>query len=733
MKKIYISLVFSLILSTTNFSQNAVDCAVQIGASIQLSPPTITLSWVGNATTTNYNIYRKLKTGTNWGFSIAALSGTVNQYVDNTVSSGVSYEYKIVRTGSGYNGWGYINAGMEIAETADRGKLILMIDSAYVSTLSNEIKRLQDDLEGDGWKVLTHYVSNLGSVTHVRSLVQVDYNLDPTNTRALFIFGHVPVPYSGNINPDGHPDHLGAWPTDSYYGDVNGTWTDVSVNTTTPSPLRTQNIPGDGKFDQSVLPSGLELQVGRVDFRNMPTFTLTEQQLLKNYLDKDHDYRKKVFTVTKQAVVDDNFGYMSGEAFAASGYNNFAGLVGSSSVTAGDYFTSMTGTASCLWAYGCGGGTYNSAGGIGATSNFASANLQGVFSMLFGSYFGDWDSQDNFLRAPLAQGKILTNIWSGRPHVQFHHMALGENIGYGMWLTQNYQGPLYFPNIYNIQGSWVHMGGLMGDPTLRNDVVAPVSNVVATRIGNNCNVSWSASTQTNIIGYNIYMKNDTNKNYVKINANPIAGTTYTDVCMLYPGIYKYMVRALKLENTASGTYYNLSEGIADTALNTNYLIVKAQFSNALVTNTVTFTNTSTNATASSWTLGNGAFSNVTNPVGTYTANGSYTVTLIASNGCDADTTTTVININAVGLKELNLSSHSFNFYPNPANTEITLSNDGCENCSIVIYNYEGKQVYNKTNVSDKVKINVTEFNRGLYLIKLVDKENKSFSKRLVID
>jgi hypothetical protein len=31
------------------------------------------------------------------------------------------------------------------------------------------------------------------------------------------------------------------------------------------------------------------------------------------------------------------------------------------------------------------------------------------FTMLFGSYFGDWDSQDNFLRAPLAQGLTLTN------------------------------------------------------------------------------------------------------------------------------------------------------------------------------------------------------------------------------------------------------------------------------------------------------------------------------------
>ena len=439
MKNIYLSLIFSLIFTTIIFAQNAIDCAVQIGAQIQLSPPTITLSWVGNATTNQYNLYRKLKTGTAWGTQIAVLTGTTNQYIDNTVLAGESYEYKVIRSGNTYSGWGYINAGMEVPETADRGKLILMIDSAFVTSLAPEIKRLQNDLEGDGWNVITHYVLNVGTVTHVRSLIIADYNLDPVNTKALFIFGHVPVPYSGNINPDGHPDHLGAWPTDSYYGDVNGVWTDISVNSTTVSPARTQNVPGDGKFDQSVIPSNIDLQVGRVDFRDMPTFTLTEQQLLKNYLDKDHDYRFKVWTVSKQAVVDDNFGYMNGEAFAASGWNNFAGLVGSSSVTAADYFTSMTGTTSCLWSYGTGGGSYTSAGGIGNTSDFAVGNLQGVFTMLFGSYFGDWDVQNSFLRAPLAQGKILTNVWSGRPHVQFHHMALGETIDNPLWHPHHFR------------------------------------------------------------------------------------------------------------------------------------------------------------------------------------------------------------------------------------------------------------------------------------------------------
>ncbi len=353
--------------------------------------------------------------------------------------------------------------------------------------------------------------------------------------------------------------------------------------------------------------------------------------------------------------------------------------------------------------------------------------------MLFGSYFGDWDIQNSFLRAPLAQGKILTNIWSGRPHVQFHHMALGENIGYGMKLTQNYQSSLYFPNIYNITGNWIHMGGLMGDPTLRNDVVAPVSNVVASINGVNCSVTWAASTETNILGYNVYMKNDTNQNYIKVNANVIAGTSYTENCLFYPGVYKYMVRALKLENTPSGTYYNLSEGIADTAFNSVNYAVSSQFTTAINTNSVSFINTSANATQYVWDFGNGSVSTATNPAYTYTANGTYTVILVASNICYSATYTTVVNITGVGINELSLSMNSFDFFPNPANTNITLNNNECENCSVIILNSEGREVYTKTNVTSSLKINVAEFKKGLYLIKLNDKENRSASKKLVID
>ena len=51
--------------------------------------------------------------------------------------------------------------------------------------------------------------------------------------------------------------------------------------------------------------------------------------------------------------------------------------------------------------------------------------------MLFGSWLGDWDSEDNIMRAVLATPDYgLTCAWSGRPHWFLQHMALGEPIGF---------------------------------------------------------------------------------------------------------------------------------------------------------------------------------------------------------------------------------------------------------------------------------------------------------------
>lgn len=719
MKKSLLAL-FVFVISNCLNAQSAADAAVQIVATVVNSPAQITLRWVGNGTTTQYTIYRMFKGGNSWGAPLATVNGTTNVYIDNTALVGDNYEYMVTRTGNNYTGYGYVNAGIEVPEIDYRGKLILLVDSTIMQSAAAELTRYINDVEGDGWEVIRHDVDRNGSVLHVKDLILADYAIDSAKIKAVFIFGHVPVPYSGNINPDGHSDHLGAWPADVYYGDIDGAWTDMFVTSTTASPARTQNVPGDGKFDQSLVPGSVELQVGRVDFASMGSFTLSEQQLLKNYLDKDHDYRKKIFAPTRQAVIDDNFGYFGSEAFAASGYKNFAPLVNSASVTAADYILSQS-SASYLWSYGCGGGSYTSASGIGTTANLAASNLQGVFTMLFGSYFGDWDISNSFLKAPLAQGKTLTNVWSGRVHYQFHHMGLGENIGYGILATQNNFGNVYFDSPTNITGRWIHHA-LMGDPTLRNDIVSPVANVVATRVANDCYISWSASTQTNLIGYNIYMKNDSAKKYVKLNALPISSTTYTDLCLQYKGVYSYMVRALVLEQNTSGSYYNMSEGIADTAYNPSQIHTIAAFTSTISANTVSFTNTSINGTASFWTFSNGQTSSVPNPVISFTANASYVATLVSVHACSQDTAIQYFDITEVGIASTNSDAKPI-LFPNPAQDKLFIKNlKSSSTFEVEVWDASGRKVLTQEFNASKNYCDISTLAKGIYLLKLKDKD-----------
>ena len=91
-------------------------------------------------------------------------------------------------------------------------------------------------------------------------------------------------------------------------------------------------------------------------------------------------------------------------------------------------------------------------------------------------HFGDFAAQ---LRRSLA----APGERPGRDPCDLGVEALGENIGYGLLLTQNNPGGLYFASPTGITGKWIH-NALMGDPTLRSDVVSPVSNVIATKVGN---------------------------------------------------------------------------------------------------------------------------------------------------------------------------------------------------------------------------------------------------------
>src|SRR5438874_2713943 len=100
--------------------------AVQITATVQTSPPQITLHWEADPYgANNYTVYRKAKDATSWGGG-TALAGSASSFVDNNAANGSAYEYAIVKSGSlGYIGYGYIYAGINAPLVDNRGTVVL--------------------------------------------------------------------------------------------------------------------------------------------------------------------------------------------------------------------------------------------------------------------------------------------------------------------------------------------------------------------------------------------------------------------------------------------------------------------------------------------------------------------------------------------------------------------------------------------------------------------------------
>jgi hypothetical protein len=463
--------------------------AVRVTATVQASPAKIELSWpIDSHPVSGYTVYRKLLGESIWHDGVE-LPGTASGYTDETVAIGTVYEYQIEKranypyNGPAYRGYGYIAAAINAPLVEQRGKVILVVDSTITGPLAPELDRLHRDLMGDGWTVVRKDVARDDTPATVKAVIKTEYDADRERVRSVFLFGHVPVIRSGNLNVDGHQAR--PMPADVFYGDMDGEWTDAN---------------GDGIYDQSVLPSDVELQVGRVDFADLTGATVgfqfpSETALLKRYLDKDHAFRHAIVRPAMRGLIANPSGDANGQAYAASAYRNFAPLLGPENVTTveaqgdtpvEDRFISRLGKTDFLWAYGCGSGgdfalnplgTHGEFNGLWS-QDFIEQKAKATFYQFFGSWFADWSKPDNLMRSALtAPDYGLAASWSGRPHHFFHHMGIGETIGYGIRVSQNNSGLLYRNQVQR-QLRGVHIA-LLGDPTLRVNVLAPPSEVVA--------------------------------------------------------------------------------------------------------------------------------------------------------------------------------------------------------------------------------------------------------------
>ena len=301
---------------------------------------------------------------------------------------------------------------------------------------------------------------------------------------------------------------------------------------------------------------------------NLPTMktydaAMTEIELLRRYLDKDHAFRTREFAAQRRGLIDDQFYISYGENMAQGVWASDMTLVGAANITdqvddgsvSTHIFPDKRATH-YMFANADGPGSTTSCGNIMTTDLFASPVMtyNYVFTTLFGSYFGDWDKSNNIMRSALAsKGSILTCAWSGRPYWWFHHMGNGDNIGYSAKVNMNNTG-LYSAN--NSMGM-VHVS-LLGDPSLRMHMLCPPLNLKDTVISSHVKLTWSPSIDS-VLGYHVYKAPRRDTIFTRLTTTVIKDTFYNDPAVA-SGKYVYLVKAVQLEKNNSGTFYNTSRG-----------------------------------------------------------------------------------------------------------------------------------------------------------------------------
>ncbi len=208
-------------------------------------------------------------------------------------------------------------------------------------------------------------------------------------------------------------------------------------------------------------------------------------------------------------------------------------------------------------AYGAGGGSYDVCLDVGSTLDCVNDSLNAVFTHFFGSYFGDWDTKNNFLRALLAnKGGGLSASWSGRPWHYYHLMGAGEPLGETARI-----------NLFNTSERRLHLhsfhgsvaNAFLGDPSLRMHYFRPPGKPIVQRVANRVELRWSRSPERTVTGYHVYRAVHADSTWKRLTTTPIQDTIYRD-SLQKSGTYHYMVRGFKTQAYPGGTYPNLSLG-----------------------------------------------------------------------------------------------------------------------------------------------------------------------------
>ncbi|MEX1118749.1 MAG: DNRLRE domain-containing protein, partial [Terrimicrobiaceae bacterium] len=411
----------------------------------------------------------------------------------------------------------------------------------------------------------------------------------PGGLKNVVLLGKVPVARSGigYLGPDGHGNKVAA-ATDAYYADMDGVWTDAGnnhaqYNSSSARDLAIKNgqinTPQDNKFDPTNMSDvggsnkRLELGVGRVDFSND---VVAEFDALKTYFEKLHRYKTASpdFQPGRLAV-NRMSAPPTGDEVQSAMLRNLPGVLGmenielinttiaNSAPTDGDTFNPMD--RDVAWSKQNGPHLFYFKGsGVPDRSDGSKA----VFWTGLQSNWGYWyvpnsTSDHNAMQKRLAENNMtLSYTWSiWGPQYLYHRMGMGYDAGdmFRVSISDRTSYPGNTHPLYSQSSGPLFMAH-MGCPSLRLFLFEPPGDLSVYPSSGHPLLSWVASPNAQVSGYHVYRATEAGGPYERVTTEPVAGTTYTDTS-INSGAWTYMVRAVRLETTGGGTFWNASLGV----------------------------------------------------------------------------------------------------------------------------------------------------------------------------
>jgi len=228
--------------------------------------------------------------------------------------------------------------------------------------------------------------------------------------------------------------------------------------------------------------------------------------------------------------------------------------------------------------------------------------------------------------------------------------------------------------------------------------------------------------RTNGIPFNLYVSDESHPSIY--GSYTAALTFYTIFFENDPTLITYVPNGISA--TDATTIKNATKQIVYNNLaqwNVGLYTTQADFTYTIDSNSVNFTNTSTNSETYEWILPNDSIRTDEDITFEFQNNGDYDVQLISTGCGKSDTITQTVTIQNVNTVE---NSLFIGFYPNPVQSILTVRlNDFALDYTIKIYNLQGQLIHTEEN---NTQIDVSHLYSGEYILKVESLKSSSVSK-----